>query len=365
MRQGHSTSRLRGDWGRTALGLAAVLIVSCSALSSTPLGAPTGPPSLSPTRQPTPTARTMPEGEATEALEFPPIRVWQPCPDTPPSQLHSGEHAYVAFAPAVASNLRSDPDVEQGTVTSQIQPGERVRVVEGPVCQDGMIWWKVVNEGNAQTGWAAEGDARGYWLLPLAGRRIVTEEATPTGTTPSNVLFQDDFSDESGPWAWFSNAQVTAEYFEGGFRILFNAPRHFVPMLAPGQFEDVRVEVDAQVRSGPAASEFGLVCRRNFSGTAGYEFRINNRGEVVIYVGRGDQVDFLSRPQSTSAMREGVTNRLMADCVGEDLAFYVNGQLAASARDSTHSSGGVGFFAASPDEGGTDVWFDNFLVTEP
>ena len=362
MRQRHSTSRLRGDWGRTALGLAAVLIVSCSALSPAPLITPTGP---SPTRQPTATAQTVPEGEATDALEFPPIRVWQPCPDTPPSQLHSGEHAYVAFAPATASNLRSEPDVERGTVTSQIQPGERVRVVDGPVCHDGLIWWMVVREGDVLTGWTAEGDATGYWLLPLAGRTLVVEQFGMASTPQAHIRFQDDFSDQTSRWPWFTDENVTAEYSEGGFRIFLAAPRYFVPMIQAGTFEDVRIEVDAHLRTGPDGSRFGLVCRRDSEGGSGYEFQIDNLGEVMIYVVTGNQANLLSGPQSTNALLEGAANRLIADCVGDDLAFYVNRQLVASTRDRTHVSGGVGFFAASPDEGGTDVWFDNFLVTEP
>jgi hypothetical protein len=40
-------------------------------------------------------------------------------------------------------------------------------VLEGPICADGLIFWKVENElipGGA--GWTAEGNGKEYWLEP-------------------------------------------------------------------------------------------------------------------------------------------------------------------------------------------------------
>jgi hypothetical protein len=42
-----------------------------------------------------------------------------------------------------------------------------MKVIEGPVCADGLIFWKVENNSIPDgTGWTAEGDGAEYWLEP-------------------------------------------------------------------------------------------------------------------------------------------------------------------------------------------------------
>jgi hypothetical protein len=52
-------------------------------------------------------------------------------------------------------------------VIAQIYPGTIVRITEGPICSDGLVFWRVENAtipGGA--GWTAEGDRTEYWLDP-------------------------------------------------------------------------------------------------------------------------------------------------------------------------------------------------------
>jgi hypothetical protein len=68
-----------------------------------------------------------------------------------------------------------------------------------------------------------------------------------------------------------------------------------------------------------------------------------------------------------SAVNTGdAQNHIRADCIGETLTLYVNGQKVSTAQDVAFTGGGkVGVFAGTYDEPGTDIRFDNFIVTAP
>lgn len=52
-------------------------------------------------------------------------------------------------------------------VVAQIPENERFTVKDGPVCADGMLWFKVEYQG--VEGWTPEGDGSDYWLEPVTG----------------------------------------------------------------------------------------------------------------------------------------------------------------------------------------------------
>ena len=70
--------------------------------------------------------------------------------------------------------------------------------------------------------------------------------------------------------------------------------------------------------------------------------------------------------QPSEAIRPGTAlNQLRADCVGESLTLYVNGQLVAQVQDGAFPSGNVGLIAGTYDTLGVDIFFDNLVVREP
>jgi len=84
------------------------------------------------------------------------------------TRLEIGKQAIVA--PGDPNRVRTEPKKGDNLVT-QIPAGTVIQVNDGPVCADGMVFWKVnsltVPKDNYWTeGWTAEGDGTEYWMEP-------------------------------------------------------------------------------------------------------------------------------------------------------------------------------------------------------
>lgn len=78
------------------------------------------------------------------------------------TRLTAGGQAKVMGAPSDLPNrVRSEP-VVGNNIIGEIYPGTILRVLEGPVCANGLVFWKV--ESETVTGWTAEGDGTEYYL---------------------------------------------------------------------------------------------------------------------------------------------------------------------------------------------------------
>ncbi len=64
------------------------------------------------------------------------------------------------------NRVRSEPEVGDNII-GLLYPGVIVRVLAGPVCADGLVFWKVESATiPGGMGWTAEGDGKEYWLEP-------------------------------------------------------------------------------------------------------------------------------------------------------------------------------------------------------
>jgi len=70
-------------------------------------------------------------------------------------------------------------------------------------------------------------------------------------------------------------------------------------------------------------------------------------------------------PPSEIILKGDATNHLRADCIGSKLSLYVNGEFLAQSEDSEFTSGDVGVMAGTLESPGTDIRFDNFVVSKP
>ena len=196
-------------------------------------------------------------------------------------------------------------------------------------------------------------------------------DSTDTGSshTPSNVLFSDDFSNPNSGWPSTDDGDEDfIGYADGNYRIFVSAPELLLFATSADSFQnDVQVEIDATKVGGPDDNYFGLICRYqdldNF-----YFFLLSSDGFAGIGMYLNDELQFLSGEQfnQTDAINQGnATNHVRADCVGDQLTLYVNGEQVATATDSTFSNGNVGMLARANAEAGVDILFDNLIVSAP
>lgn len=197
----------------------------------------------------------------------------------------------------------------------------------------------------------------------------IQPEPTQVPEQPSNMLFEDDFSDPSSGWDRYNDVDGVAEYSDGGYLIQVFIDNQFY-FANPGLTDlpsDVRIEVDVTKVNGQDDNSFGIICRyqdvSNF-----YRFIATSDGYAGIILVQDDGMTNLSGENLTpitAALPGNVTNKLRADCIGDTLTLYVNGEEVLSIQDSTFTDGDVGLFAGTFDIAGTEILFDNFIVSSP
>lgn len=83
------------------------------------------------------------------------------------TRLQVGGKAVVSKALDLPNRIRSEPK-KGDNIIAQIYPGTTVTILEGPVCADGVVWWKVAHSSIPDgAGWTAEGDGETFFLDPL------------------------------------------------------------------------------------------------------------------------------------------------------------------------------------------------------
>jgi hypothetical protein len=198
----------------------------------------------------------------------------------------------------------------------------------------------------------------------VSGPDVVTEIQSGLA---EGVLFEDDFSDTSSGWDRVDADEGVTDYANGGYRIFVDQTEHDY-WANPGlSFGDVQVEVDATKVGGPDDNDLGVICRyqdtENF-----YALLVSSDGYASINKVEGGTQELLGSDnwiQADAVNQGNATNRVRADCIGNTLTLYANGQLVHSATDSSFTTGDVGLIAGTFSESGTDVLFDNFVVLQP
>jgi serine/threonine protein kinase len=193
-------------------------------------------------------------------------------------------------------------------------------------------------------------------------------EVTTTPLLPNgNVLFRDDFSDPGSGWDQVSDENGLTNYWDRTYRIVVDEPQTD-RWANPGEdFTDVIVEVDAFKAGGPNDNNFGIICRYQGLGEY-YAFFISSDGFYSITKIVDGEYDFMGLTgmlESDSILQGSSTNHIRAECVGNTMRLYANGDLLQELEDGDYADGDVGLIAGTFDLPGTDIRFDNFVVYSP
>jgi hypothetical protein len=193
--------------------------------------------------------------------------------------------------------------------------------------------------------------------------RIFGEYPTESGA----LLFQDAFSDPSSGWDRVRTQQGMTDYEGDRYRIVVNTTNADY-WANPGlSFQDVLIDLDAGKYGGPDDNDYGVLCR--YQDKANFYFMIiSSDGYYGIGKVHDGKQQLLQPPQmyhSEEIIPGEGPNHIQALCSGTILSLSVNGQLLATAEDSSFSEGDIGFIVGSFAEPGVDIWFDNISVRVP
>jgi hypothetical protein len=182
---------------------------------------------------------------------------------------------------------------------------------------------------------------------------------------PGDVLYKEDFSNNTSGWDRVLNDGGIMDYDSGGFRILVRGAKLNFWSTPGKDFRDVRVEADVTKLNGPDENRSGLICR--YQNGNYYFFIISNDGFYGVGKFVNGQAILIGQEamQSVDYIQPNAVNHLRADCIGNTLTFYVNSNLVVVVQDADFQTGDVGLLAGSFTEPGVDVLFQNFVVFQP
>jgi hypothetical protein len=210
-------------------------------------------------------------------------------------------------------------------------------------------------------------------LIPFSMLLLVTMLACTTVTnlaaqpTPSTVLFED--SEFTNSCNTESTSDVERFVENGQFMMRVPTPSYVGWTECTNvEYTDFIMEVDATQVSGPDNNAYGVIFRYGLESDEFYAFIISGDGYYAFSVDGANHTDpeFLVEWTESSAISKGMqTNRIKVSAVGSSMKYYVNDQLLGEVQDARFTTGTIGFFAGTVDEGNVQIAFDNLRISEP
>jgi hypothetical protein len=236
-----------------------------------------------------------------------------------------------------------DDDAQAASVEEEVAPGELPTIdIVGPEADDSAASAMEPAELTATPAPAP---------LPEMNLRPLTR-----GVSLGPLRYHDDFSDPThGLFASSIRRDSSEQSYSGGqyqVRLVAqSAAGGGLFALVLGQtFTDVAVEATGRIVRSSGESRFGIGLRFS-QGVGNYHLRVEPDTQRWFFIrdhGLGQPFDTLAMG-SSSVVRKGLEpNQLLIAAKGSTLLAYVNGQLMASATDTTHSEGSVFMMVYSP-----------------
>lgn len=201
---------------------------------------------------------------------------------------------------------------------------------------------------------------------PVPRPTDTTPPTTPPQLTPIPVFF-DDFTNTNSGWPRMSMDYKVTDYLDGFYHIWVRDANMDVWALPGTTYGDVILEVDTYWGAGPFDNDFGVICRYQDADNF-YFGAISSDGYAAIFHMQAGSYRVLGTEAMeayTSIVQGDAMNHIRLDCVGDRLTLFVNGWRLITTNDTTLNSGNVGLIAGTFDEGGVDIYFDNFTVYQP
>lgn len=200
-------------------------------------------------------------------------------------------------------------------------------------------------------------------VLSLAGAAGCKTDSTST----ADILFSDDFSQDTGDWDIYSDSNGEVFYESGWLHVInYTTAPEDTETMTDQSFTDFVLEVETKLIDGTDNNWHGVVCRYQDDGNY-YVFNISADG--YYYISRFSDYEqlTLSGPTQSSYVNLGwdVVNTMRIECVGSSLKLSANGHTLDSVTDNSFSGGTIGLLATAWEGDLSEIAFDNLVITEP
>jgi len=180
------------------------------------------------------------------------------------------------------------------------------------------------------------------------------------------VLFSDDFSDESSGWVTYDESFGRVIYRDGCLYVKDYTGEVCTESGSQRYFSDFILEVETWLVDGTDDNWHLVSCRCQDEDNY-YDFAISADGYYA--VGKlvdGNQTS-LAEPAFSPHINQGwdVINLIHIECIGSNLSLSVNGHLLWEGTDATFTDGDILLGATALAGTFTEVAFDNIIVTKP
>lgn len=205
-----------------------------------------------------------------------------------------------------------------------------------------------------------------FFLLSACRAEWLAADTLPwVGENP--VLFQDDFSKETGGWNTHTDVVSYSGYDQSGFRLSSDVPDYQFWSVPGLNFTDTLVYVRARKISGPENNLFGVVCRFQ-DGDNFYALMIGSDGYFGIFKRVDGQQSLIG--QTTMDFSEAIqtgegVNEIKALCQDDHLVLFANETRLIQVQDGSLRFGDVGLIVGNLEEPGVNILFDDFIVVKP
>ena len=191
--------------------------------------------------------------------------------------------------------------------------------------------------------------------------------AASTPVLAQEILFSDDFSDESSGWATFKDSGGEVFYEDAELHIKDYPFYQLATWTSPSQFfTDFILDVDTKLVDG-TDSNWHIICLRLKDDYNYYGFHISSDGWYYINKVIDQKDTIFVQPTRSAYIDQGkdANNHIHIECIGSNLNFSVNGHKLRDVNDTTFSEGDIGLAAAALKGPSTEVTFDNLTIIEP
>ncbi len=119
------------------------------------------------------------------------------CPAQFSSPLKPAIYAYISLTPPLPNRIRSGAGLSN-TYLGQIEPGNGLKIIDGPICADGFSWWLIESLHGGLQGWTVEGKNLEQWIVPCPHQSVAcsqTLDSISSGVGSKNDKSKDKNED--------------------------------------------------------------------------------------------------------------------------------------------------------------------------